>query len=102
MSERDKVVGGIAEQDLKTGEGVEVRVPVGRVGVKHESRPHLPGQAVYLFREVWSLLQGCYFERHLGLVLSVLPQASFAGPDDGLGSICHLLPFVAPSISSVA
>ena len=43
VSERDEGVGGIAEQNLKTGEGIEERVPVGSVGVEHESGPRLPG-----------------------------------------------------------
>jgi hypothetical protein len=59
MSERDEGVGGIAEQDLKTGEGIEERVPVGSVGVEHESGPRVPSQSFYLLREFRPSLQGC-------------------------------------------
>ena len=64
VSERDESVGGIVEQDLETGEGIEERVSVGSVGVEHESGPRLPSQAIYLLREFRPSLQGCYFECH--------------------------------------
>jgi hypothetical protein len=55
MPERDERIGEIAQQDLKTCEGVEERTPVERAGVEHKRRPCLPGQAIYLFK-IYSLL----------------------------------------------
>jgi hypothetical protein len=56
VPERDDRVDGIAQQDLKIGEGVKERAPVERVRMEHERRPCLQRQAIYLFFEIRSLL----------------------------------------------
>ena len=67
VPERDDRAGGIAQQGLKVGEGVEKQAPVTRICVEHERRPSLLSQAIYLLFEARFLRQGYYFERHYGL-----------------------------------